>query len=75
MISDDWEIPFEKITDLQFISSGGQGAVFSGYLHSTLVAIKKVAELKDTDIVNLRKLNHPNIVKFQGVSSSCTNVL
>ncbi|CAH1123108.1 unnamed protein product [Ceutorhynchus assimilis] len=64
---DDWEIPFEKITDLQFISSGGQGAVFSGYLNNDLVAIKKVSELKDTDIANLRKLNHPNIVKFQGV--------
>ncbi|KAL1517763.1 hypothetical protein ABEB36_001489 [Hypothenemus hampei] len=66
-IQDDWEIPFEKITDLQFISSGGQGAVFSGYLYNTRVAIKKVADLKDTDIVNLRKLNHPNIVKFKGV--------
>ncbi|XP_066249936.1 mitogen-activated protein kinase kinase kinase 13 isoform X1 [Euwallacea similis] len=64
---DDWEIPFEKISDLQFISSGAQGTVFSGYLYNTLVAIKKVAELKDTDIVNLRKLNHPNIVKFKGV--------
>lgn len=67
IISDDWEIPFEKITDLQFISSGGQGAVFSGYLNNTLVAIKKVSELKDTDIANLRKLNHPNIVQFKGV--------
>ncbi|XP_076271858.1 mitogen-activated protein kinase kinase kinase 13 wallenda isoform X3 [Rhynchophorus ferrugineus] len=64
---DDWEIPFEKITDLQFISSGGQGAVFSGCLSNTPVAVKKVAELKDTDIINLRKLNHPNIVKFKGV--------
>uniref|UniRef100_A0AAR5PZK1 Mitogen-activated protein kinase kinase kinase n=1 Tax=Dendroctonus ponderosae TaxID=77166 RepID=A0AAR5PZK1_DENPD len=64
---DDWEIPFEKITDLQFLSSGGQGAVFAGYLNKTRVAIKKVAELKDTDIVHLRKLNHSNIVKFKGV--------
>ncbi|XP_060535359.1 mitogen-activated protein kinase kinase kinase 13 isoform X2 [Cylas formicarius] len=64
---DDWEIPFEKITGLEFISSGGQGAVFSGFLNSTPIAVKKVAELKDTDIINLRRLNHPNIVKFKGV--------
>lgn len=64
---DDWEIPFEKISKLEFISSGGQGAVFYGHLGHTPVAVKKVAELKETDITNLRKLNHPNIVKFKGV--------
>ncbi|XP_018568344.1 mitogen-activated protein kinase kinase kinase 13 isoform X2 [Anoplophora glabripennis] len=64
---DDWEIPFDQITDLTFLGCGGQGAVFSGMLNSTPVAVKKVSELKDTDIRNLRKLNHPNIVKFKGV--------
>ncbi|XP_030753356.1 mitogen-activated protein kinase kinase kinase 13 isoform X2 [Sitophilus oryzae] len=64
---DDWEIPFEKITNLHFISAGGQGAVFSGCINNTPVAVKKVGELKDLDIINLRKLNHPNIVKFKGV--------
>lgn len=51
-----------------YLSSGGQGAVFAGFLNKTRVAVKKVAELKDTDIIHLRKLNHPNIVKFKGVS-------
>ncbi|KAJ8954615.1 hypothetical protein NQ318_003149 [Aromia moschata] len=64
---DDWEIPFEQITDLTFLGCGGQGAVFSGMLNNAPVAVKKVSELKDTDIRNLRKLNHPNVVKFKGV--------
>ncbi|XP_049818926.1 mitogen-activated protein kinase kinase kinase 13 isoform X3 [Aethina tumida] len=66
-VPDDWEIPFEKITQLTFLGCGAQGAVFSGMLNDLPVAVKKVNELKDTDIRNLRKLNHPNIVKFQGV--------
>ncbi|XP_050514638.1 mitogen-activated protein kinase kinase kinase 13-A isoform X3 [Diabrotica virgifera virgifera] len=64
---DDWEIPFDQITDLKFLGSGGQGAVFSGTLNNVQVAVKKVSDLKDTDIRNLRKLNHPNVVKFKGV--------
>ncbi|CAH0547122.1 unnamed protein product [Brassicogethes aeneus] len=64
---DDWEISFEKITQLQFLGCGGQGAVFFGMLDENPVAVKKVNELKDTEIKNLRKLNHPNVVKFIGV--------
>jgi mitogen-activated protein kinase kinase kinase 13 len=29
--------------------------------------VKKVREQKETDIRNLRKLNHPNIVQFKWV--------
>jgi len=64
---DDWEIPFENINDLQWLGSGAQGAVFSGKLMGELVAVKKVKEEFETDIKNLSKLNHPNIVKFRGV--------
>ncbi|VEN45229.1 unnamed protein product [Callosobruchus maculatus] len=64
---DDWEIPFDQITELKFLGCGGQGAVFEAKLNNARVAVKKVSELKDTDIKNLRKLNHPNIVKFKGV--------
>ncbi|CAH1105459.1 unnamed protein product [Psylliodes chrysocephalus] len=70
---DDWEIPFDQITDLKFLGSGGQGAVFSGMLNNVQVAVKKVSDLKDTDIRNLRKLNHPNIVKFKGVCTQETS--
>ncbi|RZC37328.1 mitogen-activated protein kinase kinase kinase 13, partial [Asbolus verrucosus] len=64
---DDWEIPFEQITDLNYLGCGGQGMVFSGMLNNQPVAVKKVFDIKETDIKNLRKLNHPNIVKFKGV--------
>ena len=62
---DDWEIPFEAITDLTWLGAGAQGAVFSGKLRGEIVAVKKVQEQKETDIKNLRKLNHPNVVKFK----------
>lgn len=62
---DDWEIPFEIITDLEWLGSGAQGAVFSGKLRSTMVAVKKVRDVKETEIKHLRKLDHENIVKFK----------
>ncbi|KAL0122803.1 hypothetical protein PUN28_007473 [Cardiocondyla obscurior] len=65
--TDDWEIPFEAISELQWLGSGAQGAVFSGKLNKEIVAVKKVKEPKETDIRHLRKLNHPNIVHFKGV--------
>ncbi|XP_075230073.1 mitogen-activated protein kinase kinase kinase 13 wallenda isoform X2 [Lycorma delicatula] len=66
-VADDWEIPFESISDLKWLGSGAQGAVFSGKLRNEVVAVKKVREQKETDIKHLRKLNHPNIVQFKGV--------
>ncbi|KAG7197645.1 hypothetical protein KM043_016469 [Ampulex compressa] len=65
--TDDWEIPFESISELQWLGSGAQGAVFSGKLNKEVVAVKKVREPRETDIRHLRKLNHPNIVQFKGV--------
>lgn len=63
--ADDWEIPFESISELQWLGSGAQGAVFSGKLNKEVVAVKKVREPRETDIRHLRKLNHPNIVQFK----------
>ena len=63
--SDDWEIPFEAIQDLQWLGSGAQGAVFMGKYNGEQVAVKKVKEEYETDIKHLRKLNHPNIVLFK----------
>ncbi|XP_005180653.1 mitogen-activated protein kinase kinase kinase 13 isoform X2 [Musca domestica] len=65
--TEDWEIPFESITDLQWLGSGAQGAVFSGKLKNEIVAVKKVKDVKETDIKHLRKLDHENIIKFKGV--------
>ncbi|XP_048050689.1 mitogen-activated protein kinase kinase kinase 13 isoform X3 [Megalobrama amblycephala] len=64
---DMWEVPFEEISELQWLGSGAQGAVFLGKFHSEEVAIKKVREQKETDIKHLRKLKHPNIISFKGV--------
>nr|XP_055071225.1 mitogen-activated protein kinase kinase kinase 13 [Misgurnus anguillicaudatus]XP_055071226.1 mitogen-activated protein kinase kinase kinase 13 [Misgurnus anguillicaudatus]XP_055071227.1 mitogen-activated protein kinase kinase kinase 13 [Misgurnus anguillicaudatus] len=62
-----WEVPFEEISELQWLGSGAQGAVFLGKFHDEEVAIKKVREQKETDIKHLRKLKHPNIISFKGV--------
>lgn len=64
---DDWEIPFENILDLDWLGSGAQGAVFLGKYKGEQVAVKKVRDIKETDIKHLRKLNHPNIITFKGV--------
>jgi mitogen-activated protein kinase kinase kinase 12 len=39
--------------------------VFLGKLNGEEVAVKKVRDVKETDIKNLRKLNHPNIIPFK----------
>lgn len=67
LFADDWEIPFELITYLDYVGCGGQGVVFAGVLNHEKVAVKKVQDIKETEIRHLRKLNHPNIVKFKGV--------
>ena len=64
---EDWEIPFERIRDLQWLGSGAQGAVFLGQMNNERVAVKKVKDRAEADIKHLRKLNHPNIVAFKGV--------
>jgi len=67
--NDIWEIPFEEITEMQWIGSGAQGAVFLGKWRNRDVAIKKVRTQGDTDIKHLKDLDHCNIVKFMGVCS------
>lgn len=61
---DVWEIPFDEITEMQWIGSGAQGAVFLGKWRNKDVAIKKVRTQGDTDIKHLKDLDHVNIVKF-----------
>lgn len=67
---DDWEIPFESISDLQWLGAGSQGAVFSGKLNGEKVAVKKVKEVAETNIKHLRKLSHQNIIRFRYYFSS-----
>lgn len=63
---DPWEIPFADIRELDFIGSGSQGAVFVGEYRGEKIAVKKVKDPSYCDgIRHLRKLSHPNIVKFK----------
>lgn len=62
---EEWEIPFESISNLEWLGSGAQGTVFSGYLRNEIVAVKKVRDYKETDIKHLRRLDHENIIKFK----------
>ncbi|CAG9781708.1 unnamed protein product [Diatraea saccharalis] len=64
---DEWEVPFEAITDMVYLGSGAQGVVFGGNLRGEMVAVKKLRDKSETNIKHLRKLNHENIVRFRGV--------
>ncbi|KJH52408.1 kinase domain protein [Dictyocaulus viviparus] len=66
-IEDDWEIPFESITSLEWLGAGSQGAVFKGCFNGQTVAVKKIKFKEETNIKHLRHLNHTNIIKFIGV--------
>lgn len=67
-------MPFEEISDLQWVGSGAQGAVFLGKLHGQEVAVKKVRNIKETDIKHLRKLKHPNIITFKLVRANVCDI-
>lgn len=63
---DVWEIPFADIRELNFIGSGSQGAVFVGEYLRDKVAVKKMKDVSYCqEARHLRKLHHPNIVKFK----------
>ncbi|CAK1588426.1 unnamed protein product [Parnassius mnemosyne] len=66
---EEWEVPFDSISDLVYLGSGAQGVVFGGNLRGEMVAVKKLRDKTETDIKHLRKLNHENIVRFRGVCS------
>ena len=53
--------------DLQFIDSGGQGAVYRAEHQGRIVAVKKVKDPKEIEIKHLLKLKHENIVEFRYV--------
>lgn len=63
----EWKCLCFSQKDIEWLGSGAQGAVFSGKLYNEIVAVKKVKDVRETDIRHLRKLNHENIVKFKWV--------
>ena len=70
-VDDEWEVPFENISDLTWLGSGSQGAVFLGRLGHDQVAVKKVRDVKETDVKHLRRLNHPNVVSIRYILLTC----
>lgn len=62
-IEEDWDIPYEKLSDLVYLGAGAQGIVFGGQYRGELVAVKQLRDKNDCNIKHLRKLNHENIGK------------
>ncbi|EIW84896.1 kinase-like protein [Coniophora puteana RWD-64-598 SS2] len=69
---DDREIPYDKLTKLEKIGSGGFKDVFIGKFKGRKVALAEFRDqLSSMDIKELKLLggfDHPNIVRFLGVS-------
>ncbi|KAH8798069.1 kinase-like domain-containing protein [Flagelloscypha sp. PMI_526] len=69
---DDREIPYDQLVKLEKIGSGGFKDVFIGKLRGRKVAIAEFrGQLNAMDIKELKllsKFNHPNVVRFHGVS-------
>ncbi len=64
-LGDEWDIPFEALSDLEHLASGTQGVVYKARMRSEIVAVKKVNDKEEIEIPALRQLNHPNIVRFK----------
>ncbi|KAL0946778.1 hypothetical protein HGRIS_012951 [Hohenbuehelia grisea] len=69
---EDREIPYDRLTKLEKIGSGGFKDVFIGKFKGRKIAIAEFrGQLSAMDIKELKLLggfNHPNIVRFLGVS-------
>jgi len=73
-VNEKWNIPFEELEFSELVASGASGEVHLGYLSGLAVAIKKIhvtnkkeRKLVDREYSLLRRVTHPNIVKFLGV--------
>ncbi len=71
LTKDEYEIPFENITNLEWVGGGAQGCVFKGLLNGEQVAVKKVKSKEEANIKYLCRLDHPNLVRVKGVSFNC----
>lgn len=62
---EEFEIRFEDLKNLEFVDSGGQGAVYKAEYQGRIVAVKKVKDPKEIELKHLLKLKHENIVEFR----------
>eukprot|EP00928_Gymnodinium_smaydae_P074810 TRINITY_DN57826_c0_g1_i1.p1 TRINITY_DN57826_c0_g1~~TRINITY_DN57826_c0_g1_i1.p1 ORF type:complete len:652 (+),score=34.41 TRINITY_DN57826_c0_g1_i1:79-2034(+) len=78
--SEHWHVTSESLTQLKLVTSGGFGAVFRAMMHrSSPVAVKTIKEIGGVHRLQLgalkhearilRRIRHPNIVLFQGVTT------
>lgn len=67
---DGWEIDAGEIHDRQVIGRGNQGIVYCAIYRGRPVAVKEVKEKIETEIKYLKKLQHPNIINFIGITTS-----
>ena len=67
---DGWEIDANEIHDRQLIGRGNQGIVYCAIYRGRPVAVKEVKEKNETEIKYLKKLQHPNIINFIGITTS-----
>ena len=62
---EELEIRFEDLKNLEFVDSGGQGAVYKAEYQGRTVAVKKVKDPKEIEIKHLLKMKHDNIIEFR----------
>eukprot|EP00002_Diphylleia_rotans_P034042 TRINITY_DN7285_c0_g1_i5.p1 TRINITY_DN7285_c0_g1~~TRINITY_DN7285_c0_g1_i5.p1 ORF type:complete len:2384 (+),score=458.96 TRINITY_DN7285_c0_g1_i5:132-7283(+) len=80
----DWRIrPEDVVEDGQALGSGSFGTVTTALYKGQKVAVKKIIRASDrsrlylsfmTEVSTIRKLNHPNIVKFIGACITDSNL-
>lgn len=59
----DWEIPYESLSEMEYVGAGAFGKVFSAKLKGEVVAVKIPDDTKEIDMKYLRELRHENIGK------------
>lgn len=62
-----WEFSIQDVKIGKYLASGGEGKVHEAKFQGELVAVKIVKKAEQTDIEHLRRLCHPNVIRFFGV--------
>ncbi|XP_013192803.2 mitogen-activated protein kinase kinase kinase 13-A [Amyelois transitella] len=70
---EEWEIPYDLLSELEYVGAGAYGKVYSAKLRGEVVAVKIPEDKKETDMIYLRELQHENIVRFRGVCTKGPN--
>ncbi|XP_053624353.1 mitogen-activated protein kinase kinase kinase 13-A-like isoform X2 [Plodia interpunctella] len=66
---EEWEVPYDALSEMEYVGAGAFGKVYSAKLRGEVVAVKIPEDKRETDMIYLRELRHENIVRFRGVST------